>query len=334
MRRSGPGAAALALALLSGCAHAAARPIPEAPRPAWPAPPAAARLRWEGWVATRPLREPSWWERVLGAVTGTEPGGAAPVLRRPFGLAAEGDTLLVADPDGPSVLSVNWQSGTSSEIPCPSHPWEAPIAVAQDASGNRYVADGPAVFRITPEGECRKLPVALQRPTGLAVAASRLYVADPPAHAVVVLSLEGRELFRFGRRGEGEGEFNFPTGIAAQPGGTLAVVDALNFRIVRVTLEGSWLGSFGEAGDEEGQFGRPKGVAADGRGNLYVSDAQWDVVLVFDREGRFQYAAGEEGDGPGELRFPAGLAVSGDRLFVADALNRRLQQFQIVEGHS
>lgn len=208
------------------------------------------------------------------------------------------------------------------------------MAVAVD-DRNIYVADGVRIVRVGRDGECSTFGErALQRPTGLVLSAGRIYAVDPPAHAVVAFSLEGRELFRFGRRGEGEGELNFPTAIAAQSDGTLLVVDTLNFRVSRFSSEGTFLGSFGEAGDEEGQFGRPKGVASDRRGNVYVTDGQWDVVLVFDREGHFQYLIGESGNGPGQFQIPAGISVAGSRAFVADSLNRRIEVFDLLDEAS
>ena len=64
----------------------------------------------------------------------------------------------------------------------------------------------------------------LSRPCGLVVdpATGRLLVVDTAAHQIVVLSAEGSELERIGRRGSAPGEFNFPTNIAMDRQGRAA----------------------------------------------------------------------------------------------------------------
>ena len=59
-----------------------------------------------------------------------------------------------------------------------------------------------------------------KRPTGLALDAERgeLYVADTAAHDIKVLDLAGNLKRVLGRRGEGDGEFNYPTHLAFADG--------------------------------------------------------------------------------------------------------------------
>jgi DNA-binding beta-propeller fold protein YncE len=172
----------------------------------------------------------------------------------------------------------------------------------------------------------------LERPTGVAVDGARVWVADPPRHEVVVLAPEGAT--HVGARGEGEGQFTFPSAVAVAPDRTVLVVDALNFRIVRLSPSGGWLAAFGTAGDEAGELARPKGIAVDAAGRVYVSDAQRDLVLVYGSDGTFDYAIGGTGTSPGQFAHPAGLAIAGARLYVADSQNRRIQVFEIIGERS
>jgi DNA-binding beta-propeller fold protein YncE len=207
------------------------------------------------------------------------------------------------------------------------------MAVAVTPGGVIFVADAgrSRVVRIE-KGDCTELGEGLSRPTGLAVAGDRLFVVDPPAHAVVSFALGGGpELARFGTRGEGEGQLNFPTAITNRADGALLVVDALNFRVVTYSAAGKVLSTFGQGGDTPGDFGRPKGVTIDGHGRVYVSDAQYGVVLVFDAAGAWELAFGGSGREPKSLSLPAGLAVSGTTLFVADAYHHRVEFYELVE---
>jgi sugar lactone lactonase YvrE len=173
----------------------------------------------------------------------------------------------------------------------------------------------------------------LERPTGLAVAPDRIWIADPPRHQVIALSFAGELLARVGTEGEPQRRFHYPTSLARDPDGTILVVDALNFRIVRLSPTGEWLGSFGE-GEEDGLLARPKGIAAGPEGRVYVSDAQAGAVLCFTRAGELEFSIGETGSLAGQFALPAGLAVAQDRLLVADSQNRRIQQFVLLGGSS
>ncbi len=305
-------------------------------RPQWPGAPAPPRVRW---TTTFPgeRKPPSGWRRFAGAILGLELGGTGESLVRPFGVALAGaKKVLIADPDGADVRLVDVREGSSQRLGCAAHPWGAPMAVAVGPDGATFVADAQlgAVVRVDGDGCASFGEGALDRPTGLAFAGGRLYVVDPPRHAVVVFTPEGREVLRFGERGDGPGQLNFPTAIAAAPDGTLLVVDALHFRIARYALDGRFLSAFGEAGDERGAFGRPKAIAVDARGAIYVSDVQRDAVLVFSPAGVFDLAVGGTGTGPGRFVMPAGLAVGGGLLYVADSINHRVQVFELFGGDS
>jgi hypothetical protein len=330
----------LALLWLSvACAHGSPAPAPMAPAPTWPAPPEAPRARWAGELP-RPADPAarSWWSRAFSAVVGTDdrPAPLAPLLARPFGVAADASAVLVADPDGAAVVRFDRRSGAARRLECAGRPWTGPLAVALAPGGAVYVADGGAgaVIRVAPDGGCAEIGAGrLERPSGVAWSRGRLFVVDPPRHVVLALDGDGREVSRFGSRGEGDGQLNFPTAIAADPQGDLLVVDALNFRVVRFSPDGRFLGAFGQPGDVEGTFGRPKGVAATER-QIFVTDAQYDVVLVFRRSGEFEYLIGESGMGPGQLALPAGIAIADGHLFVASAHAGRVQIYELLAERS
>ena len=324
----------LALALTAAaCGGAAGRPSWR-PTRVWPDPPAPAEVRWLGEYpdAAAPPPSPSWWKRATDAVAGVDerPRANAPTLVRPFGVAAIPDGFVVADPDARRVTRVAWPAGRAAAVGCPGRAWNAPLAVAVEADGTIYVADG-ALVKVPPAGPCAIFGAGrLVRPSGVAVAAGKIYVVDPPRHTVDVFTGAGAHVLAIGARGDAGGPgLNFPTAVAVAPDGTLLVVDALNFRVSRFGSDGRWLGSTGEPGDGGGAFGRPKAVAVDAGGRIFVSDAQHDVVIILSPRGDFELAVGGSGAGPGDLTLPAGVAIGGRLLFVADSHNHRVGVYEL-----
>ncbi|HET8542451.1 MAG TPA: hypothetical protein VFL83_21435 [Anaeromyxobacter sp.] len=321
---------AFALAALA----CATPPRREAPVAVWPPGSDRVNARLESVITGDEASHRPWWRSALRLLVGAEEDDGAPLLVRPFSVAVAGDALVVADPDAPALLRFP-RGGAPRPVECRDHEWAAPMAVAHAPDGTLFVADAGAavVVRVEPSGACTLLGrELLERPTGVALGGNLVFVADPPRHVVVALSLDGVERFRIGGRGDGSANFNFPTAVAATPGGELLVVDALNFRISRFDFAGRWLGAFGRRGDEDGGLARPKGVAVGEDGRIYVSDAQRDLILVFSSEGHFQHAIGDTRGTGGWFAMPSGLAESRGRLFVADSRNHRIAVVELIGG--
>lgn len=328
---------ALLPALLgAGCAGAPRQPTADLSRIVWPEAPLPPAVRLKAILPSPEAARANapWWRRVLGWITGVDPAeDEDEALARPFAVAFDpaGEGVYVADPDA---ARVRWfaTSGAIKEIRCREFAWAAPMALALASDGSLYVADAgvPAIVHWSPTA-CRRLGAGeLERPTGIAVAPDRLWIADPPRHQILALSLSGELLARVGAKGEGAGEFHYPTSVARASDGTILVVDSLNFRIVRLDSGGRWVESFGAPGDTEAGLERPKAVVTGKDGTVYVSDAQRDAVLAFTPSGALRYMVGASGSEPGRFAHPAGIDVRDDRIAVADSQNRRIQLFEII----
>jgi DNA-binding beta-propeller fold protein YncE len=71
-------------------------------------------------------------------------------------------------------------------------------------------------------------------------------------------------------------------------------------------------------------------LALDAQKNIYVSNLQLDSIDVFTYAGHFLYRFGGIGTASGEFSRPSGMWVeSGNRLYVADMNNKRVQLFEI-----
>lgn len=78
-------------------------------------------------------------------------------------------------------------------------------------------------------------------------------------------------------------------------------------------------------------FGEVKDVRPIDAGRFVVLDAHAPVVKLYDMSGRLLAATGRDGQGPGEFRWPAAAAVAGDRLYIVDTGNRRIQEFRVAD---
>ena len=206
--------------------------------------------------------------------------------------------------------------------------FNGPSAIAIDAAGNLYVADGVnnRICKVTPKGE--------------------------------VSTLAG------GRRGFADGQgsaarFWGPSGIAVDAAGNLYVVDNNNYSIRKITPKGKVstlagdepdsedeeqgsvneeYGLDAEHGFEDGQgsaaqFGGPCSIVIDAAGNLYVTDSH--RIRKVTPDGTVStLAGGEEGfaDGEGsaaQFNQPFGIAIdAAGNLYVADTFNHRIRKIE------
>ncbi len=176
----------------------------------------------------------------------------------------------------------------------------------------------------------------LERPTGVAYSpvTGNIWVVETSVHRVTILGGDGRVVKRFGTRGTGHGEFNYPTSVWIDRSGKAYIVDALNFRVQIFDAQGNFISMFGKPGDVTGSFARPRGIATDSYGHVYVADALFNAVQIFDQAGRFLYTFGSQGHGEGEFWMPSGLFIDeADNIYVADSYNARVQVFKLNYGN-
>ncbi len=214
----------------------------------------------------------------------------------------------------------------------------SPVGIGAGSDGIIYIADSGLrkVFAINNKGAARFVlgqEDGILRPTGVFAGGHKLYVVDTESSKVFVFDEQGKPLLEFGRRGDGDGEFNFPTHIYADNTGKMYVSDTINARIQIFDAQGKFLNSIGKAGDGSGHFSRPKGVVVDSYGHIYVADALFDNIQIFDDENNFLMNFGEAGNSDGEFWLPAGLAIDKNNyLYVADSYNHRISVFHYTGG--
>ena len=150
---------------------------------------------------------------------------------------------------------------------------------------------------------------------------------------ICVCDVEGGYHGTFGFRGEGDGQFKWPSSGAVDSDGLLYFSDEYLHRISAFDPSGEFVGKWGVHGSDQGELDSPSGLAFDREDNLYVSDTYNNRIQKFTKDGRFLASFGSEGDRDGQLGLPWGLTVGdGGNVYVADWGNDRIQKFS-PDGH-
>ncbi|MGK0188408.1 MAG: iron(III) transport system ATP-binding protein [Verrucomicrobiales bacterium] len=151
---------------------------------------------------------------------------------------------------------------------------------------------------------------------------------------IVVLDNAGRVLV-FSADGKVQREWMMPEYDVGRPEGAVVlddgrvvVCDTHYHRVVIFDDAGKVLKMFGEYGRATGQFIYPVAVAVDSDNQLYIGEyGSNDRIQVFTPEGIFVRQFGGFGTEPGEFQRPSGIVWHEGKVFVADAINNRVQEF-------
>lgn len=170
----------------------------------------------------------------------------------------------------------------------------------------------------------------LNAPRNVAVGLDgNVYVADSGNNRIVVFGPDGQFVRAWGSAGSGPSQFNEPWGLAVDKE-YVYVADTWNYRIQKFTLTGDLVQMFGSGGasaDPNVYFG-PRAIALWGDNQLLITDTGNHRVQVVTRDGVFVSQFGGQGGANGQFNEPVGLAAGADgAIFVAEAWNRRVQQF-------
>jgi sugar lactone lactonase YvrE len=132
----------------------------------------------------------------------------------------------------------------------------------------------------------------------------------------------------FGSGGTGNGQFNFPRGIAVDAKGNIWVADGANNRVQKFNAKGEYVSKFGSLGSGNGQFSTPVDVAIDSSGNLWVTDAGNARVEEFNAKGEYLNKFGTYGTEPGTFVEPTGIAIDGSgNMWITDHRYARMEEF-------
>jgi hypothetical protein len=337
-----PVLAALLLCLISGCQTTPWQGFPTATQAnlVWPPPPETPRVAYVMQIRRHQdlFSEAVGWHFIQHLLAGPQDSQ----MSRPFALALHPEGgLLVSDPGRNCVHYYCWSRQRYVAIGAQlAGGLPSPVGVAALPDGRILVGDSKLghLESFAADGKSLGPFGALdlfKRPAGMAVdpATQRVYIADVSRHEIVVLDFAGKLILRFGARGAGNGQFNFPTHLALTPEGNLAISDALNFRVQIISPDGKFIGKFGESGDSPGHFSKMKGIACDRAGHIISVESLYGFLQFFDAQGQFLLNLGGSGSAPGQFWLPSGLCYDPQQqlLFVADSYNSRVQVFRMMQ---
>lgn len=229
---------------------------------------------------------------LLGRTGGLVRGGGVIARAGAFAVAPDGLSAVVLDTSEMHVVRFDLNDPKAKPLVF-AQPgknqgqFQAPLAVAMDASGRSYVLDGKQ-------------------------------------HRVQVFDAAGAFLFSFGRyeRGKQPDELSEPTLVAVSPAGDAAYVydydtyEVKKFALDQAKKEGVHVNNTGGKGDGPAQFRSVVGLMADRLGLLYVLDDSRDDLQVIDFRGSNAVAGPVRKVTDLGLRGGSHLGVSPDGRFV------------------
>jgi sugar lactone lactonase YvrE len=203
--------------------------------------------------------------------------------------------------------------------PPPQHPR---IRFVREVHGPREWGIRPSFFERLGLWLFGPKDLTFVRPTGIAVSAGSLYVADPGAQSLWILHADRR---RYHRITHAAGErLASPVAVAIGRQGQAYLADSSRAQILVFEATGRLRHAIHDA-----RFRRPSGVAYDApRDRLYVADSAAHTVWVLRGDGQPIGSIGRRGTGAGAFNFPTHLALDREgMLYVTDALGFRVQFF-------
>ncbi len=179
--------------------------------------------------------------------------------------------------------------------------------------------DSSTMIRIPVDG--KRMPA----PRALTIGPAReLYVLDDSGRILVYDSQN--KLVRQWRMPESS--VGKPEGIRVLQDGRVAIADTHYHRVVFFDQQGTLLSMFGQEGEQPGDFTYPVDLMQDPSGFLYVAEyGGKDRIQKFTPDGKFVLEFGGLGTDIGEFQRPSGMVWIDSKIYVADAINNRVQVF-------
>jgi DNA-binding beta-propeller fold protein YncE len=290
-----------------------------------------------------PERAPSQFSSLPEGATNMFEGGKGKGKGQfdfPRGIAADSNkNILIADtnngriqkfsPDGAFLSTFGQPGGGEGEF-------REASGIAVDRERNIYVADvlNQRVQKLRSDGTFIaewKGPADGFAPRDISIGADNaVYVVDDGHARIVKFDTGGNVLTVWGARGQGDGQFNQPTSVAADVNNNrVYVADPQNRRIQIFDTNGRFVATWlvQEWRPMQNAWYMQHLVVDSKAGRLYATSTQTDEVLVFDLKGTKIGALKPRS--PDKLEGASGLALLDGKLYVLCTFGNRVSQIDL-----
>ena len=217
-------------------------------------------------------------------------GENAGEFSKPVGVAIDKDrNIFVADTNNHRIQILSWEGryvglfgGKGSLDSQLYRPW----GLSLDSTGNVIVAyTGNELIKIvTPDGRF-VMKIGRQGsfsfPTHCVQCGEYFIVSDQNEHCIKVFNREGHFQYKFGKQGQGDGEFNYSRFLSVTQSKHMLVCDRDNHRIQVFELDGKYVGKLGTCGSTLGKLKKPFSVAILGNDQIVVSEFGNNRIQTF-----------------------------------------------------
>ncbi|MGE5396714.1 MAG: cadherin-like beta sandwich domain-containing protein [Chitinophagales bacterium] len=174
---------------------------------------------------------------------------------------------------------------------------------------------------------------------GIAVKDGNLYVTtdNDVIEQYSISDTNATLLQTYGSSGSGDGQLDYPRGVAVDSGGNVYVADFRNNRMQKYDASGNNTMTISLAQADPpslSKFNGPGQVAVTPSGSILIVDTENYRIQEFDSDGNFIRTWGSKGNTAGKFEDSLWLAAdSGGNIYVTDYWNNRVQKFDASGGY-
>ena len=194
---------------------------------------------------------------------------------------------------------------------------------------NHHITGSPHAFFIKPPLQHFHTTVRsitkVSNPSGIAVNHKNQVVVSQESNVITVYGRVFRKVLSFGSSGEGEAQFNSPSGLAVDSKDYIYVADSKNNRIQKFDPEGNYLSEFTGEENTCGSLSSPAGIKINNNGDIYIVDRGNTRIVVLNASMEYKSIV----ESPGQLSDPKDLAFDGNGcIYVTDLKQNSIIVFQ------
>ena len=213
-------------------------------------------------------------------------GRNAGQFNRPCGVTYLNDNeILIADTENSRIQHVDVQTGTFvknfGKRGTAKGEFSFPYDVCLDEQHRIVVTEygNHRIQVITQQGETISIignsgPEKLNRPTSCIPHKNMFLVSDEDNHCIKVFDQSGTFLYKFGKQGKQDGQFNWPYGLLVDRSSNILVCDNNNDRVQQFTLDGRFTGK------TITHLPDPAGIATTPDGRILVTSHEAKKVYI------------------------------------------------------